>query len=227
MIRPPRGCCAFITRKAFWMHRKAPVRLTSITWRQASYGEVFERHARHVRTRIVEQEVDPSEALDRARRTARGRLPDRSRRSARPEPSPPPIPTCVATASKLRRGARPARSGSRASQAPGWRPGRSLCLPRSLSLPVRPSDPPLAQLRRFVGTPRARINQQRIRRRPLAFQPLRCQRRTVIPMQGRRTATSGARRASLGRHANNAGGHRVLDPNSAEIRVASVDRRGA
>src|SRR5260370_14154473 len=36
MIRPPRGDCSFIQREAACVHRQAPVRLTSITYRQPS-----------------------------------------------------------------------------------------------------------------------------------------------------------------------------------------------
>src|SRR5260221_10676194 len=32
MIRPPRGRWVFISRKASWVHRKTPVRLTRTTW---------------------------------------------------------------------------------------------------------------------------------------------------------------------------------------------------
>ena len=36
MMRPPRGVCAFIWRNACCVQRKAPVRLTSMTFCQAS-----------------------------------------------------------------------------------------------------------------------------------------------------------------------------------------------
>src|SRR5665213_2024209 len=36
MMRPPRGCWAFISRNAAWMHKNAPVRLVSKTSRHCS-----------------------------------------------------------------------------------------------------------------------------------------------------------------------------------------------
>src|SRR5215467_157298 len=38
MIRPPRGFCSFITRKACWVHKKAPVRFVSTIEDHSSKG---------------------------------------------------------------------------------------------------------------------------------------------------------------------------------------------
>ena len=61
MIRPPRGSCAFITRKAARAQRKAPVRLVSTTWRQASTSSSSSGPAGPERAGVVEQHVEPVE----------------------------------------------------------------------------------------------------------------------------------------------------------------------
>ena len=64
MIRPPRGSCAFMIRTAACAHRKAPVRLVSTTWRQASSGSSSSGAGGPNTAGVVEQHVEPVEAAE-------------------------------------------------------------------------------------------------------------------------------------------------------------------
>ena len=63
MMRPPRGFCRFIRRKASCVHRKVPVRFVSTTACHCSHGQLLERHGGRADAGVVEEQVEPLVAL--------------------------------------------------------------------------------------------------------------------------------------------------------------------
>src|SRR5215831_19078166 len=61
MIRPPRGVWRFMSRKACWVQRKAPVTLVSITEFQCSSSRSSKGTAGAAMPAFVEQQIQSSE----------------------------------------------------------------------------------------------------------------------------------------------------------------------
>ena len=76
MMRPPRGSCAFIIRNASWVHRNAPVRLTSTTACHCSSVRSSSGRAGRADAGVVEQHVEAPErrAGRREQRAHRSRV---------------------------------------------------------------------------------------------------------------------------------------------------------
>ena len=135
-MRPPRGCCAFISRNASCVHRNAPVRFTSTTALPLLDGRRLRAERRAPTARVVEQHVEPPEArratvVEQAARTESGSVTSVATASACDPrgPASRPSPRAIGAAARERDRIALARAGR------ARRRGRCRCPRRSRGRP--------------------------------------------------------------------------------------------